>query len=301
MTIGCSGEESSNDNSDNNNNPSSEKRIYKMGIHSIQSCDDYDYIIADSLKISYNNQGFSYLQRTFEYECNEDEWTFADYNFWSDVSVQQIGNNLITEFQYIEDNSPSVNGNVLEMPLNSDGYITNIPFPSNEDGYLSWDFEYNSSYLSLVTITEIDTFQPQNIISNYSYNWQNGNIQSITKSTNSEHFGQDSYTYEYSNLLNRSKLFGYTVDYGSDCFDPLFSTFCGKPPNNLPSRIIRQRNDSGNWGFSSTRVYDYDYVLDNEGYVLFVNTSLNITSTQAATGIVNESTTEWTLELEYTN
>ena len=290
LIFACSSDDSSNTN-DNNDNTTIEKRISKLGIHSIQSCDDIEnystHLMTDSLIVSYSNQDFSFLRRTFEYDCGESEWYVEDYDFWSDVNVQRIGNNLITDWQSLSDNNSS-EGFTDEFPLNNDGYIENIMY---DNSLLS--FEYNNGYLSQIN--------SDNMVSIFT--WQNNNLQNITQNGVVGDFEQVTYNFDYSEILNKSNLFGGFDYWGTfpenNIFDPLFGKFCGNPSSNLPTKITRQRNDT--WIGSDTTTFDYEYTLDNEGYVMFITISLNIIYNHTGENFEGEFNRQWTLEIEYTN
>ena len=188
------------DDDSNTTNASLERSISKIGIHDIQTCsyevNFFNEIRGDSLKLAYtNNKLSSVLGRTYVFNCFENDWSFADYDSWSVINFEYTENYLIIN---------QVGTIALECPINSDGYITSIP-QRQSDGSLGWDFEYSNGYLTKITINEY----PDNydIISTLS--WVNENLISIDLNNQNPTLGNDNcnITYEYSDQLNKSKLF----------------------------------------------------------------------------------------------
>ncbi|MGC6413535.1 MAG: hypothetical protein ACON5K_02420 [Bacteroidia bacterium] len=292
LIFACSSDDSNNDNS---NNPNSEIRISKLGLHSIQSCSSQAEIMSDSIKMNYNGQGFSSMLRQYRQYCYENDWNFADYDGWVDENVEIFDDNLILDYQYLADNPEDNFGGALQISLNNDGNISYIPHESQEDGYLSWSFEYNNGYVSQVVINEIDDYSSTGFIeSTYTYNWLNGNLQEVNVSYNNS---TSIVSYQYTDLINNARLFsGWSAL--SDLavpFNPLFSNFCGRTTEKLPS-VITYYNQANTDDFNSTRIYEFDYIFDNDGYVKFIVISLDYTNNFGESGDA-----QWTLEIEYTN
>jgi hypothetical protein len=294
LIFACSSEDSSGTNGDNSNNFNSEKRIAKIGLHSIQSCSSGARIKSDSIIMNYNNQGFSFMQRHYSRYCYENDWNFADYDGWVDENVEIIDNNLIVDYQYLADNPEDNFGGVLQISLNSDGNISNIPPASQEDGFLSWSFEYDNGYVSQMVINEIDDYSSTGYIeSTYVYSWLDGNLQEINVSSDNS---SASVSYQYTDITNNAKLFsGIVMRSFAEPFNPLYSNFCGRTPEKLPSTIT-YHNQSNTGDFNYSRTYEFDYIFDNDGYVKFIVISHNDVESN---GYVGDA--QWTLEIEYTN
>ena len=145
LIFACGSDDSDNDNS---YNPNSEIRIAKLGLHSIQSCVGSTEIVSDSIIMNYNSQGFSYMRRHYQRDCDENDWFFLDYDGSEEENIEIIDNNLIGDYQYVADNPEDNYGFVRQISLNSDGNISYIPHVSQEDGNLSYSFEYNNGYVS---------------------------------------------------------------------------------------------------------------------------------------------------------
>ena len=293
LIFACSSDDSSN-NDDNNTN--SEIRIAKLGLHSIQSCVGSADIVSDSIIMNYNSQGFSFMQRHYSRDCYENDWNFLDYDGSEEMNIEIIDNNLIEDYQYVADNPEDNIGFVRQISLNSDGNISYIPHASQEDGYLSFSFEYNNGYVSQMVVNEIDSFYSEGYIESiYTYNWQNGNLQEINSVSNNS---TRSVSYQYTDITNNAKLFsGVVYRSFSEPFNPIYSNFCGSTSEKLPSLIIyTDEENDGLWSSSSTTTYEFDYIFDNDGYVKFIVVSVSKIHTNGEGGDA-----QWTLEFEYTN
>ena len=284
----CSDDDSSDTNDNNAINPSLEKRISQMGIHDIQTCSSRVY--GDSIKFTYaNNKLSSALARTYEFNCYENDWEYADYDRWNEVNLEYTENYLIINY---------VGTIALECPLDSDGNITSVP-QRQSDGYRGWDFEYSNGYLTKATQNEyLDDYD---IID--TLNWDNDNLTSIDRSytTNSLSQYQDNSTiiFQYSNQLNKSELFPAGAYVLNRTYNILFS-HCGRTSKNLPSQAFIQYYNQN--GLTSNKKYEYDYILDDDGYVRF----LTITRTEISYDSWDDTYSDpveniWTLEFEYTN
>ena len=83
----CTDDDSSDTNDNNATNPSLEKRISQMGIHDIQTCSSW--VKGDSIKFTYaNNKLSSALARTYEFDCYENDWGYADYDRWYEINYE---------------------------------------------------------------------------------------------------------------------------------------------------------------------------------------------------------------------
>ena len=293
LIFACSSDDSDNDNS---YNPNSEIRIAKLGLHSIQSCVGSADIVSDSIIMNYNSQGFSYMRRHYSRNCYQNDWSFVDYDGSEEENIEIIDNNLIGDYHYVADNPEDNYGLVRQISLNSDGNISYIPHASQEDGYMSFSFEYNNGYVAQMVVNEIDSFYSAGYIeSTYTYNWQNGNLQEISSVSNNS---TRSVSYQYTDITNNAKLFSGVVYRGfSEPFNPLESNFCGSTSEKLPSLISYTDTESDDlWSSSNTKTYVFDYILDNDGYVNFIVISANYINTNGEGGDA-----QWTLEIEYTN
>ena len=291
LFFACSSDDSS-DTNDDTNNFNSEKRIAKIGLHSIQSCFSEASIKSDSIIMNYNNQGFSYMQRHYSRYCTSNDWNFSDYDGWADENVEIIDNNLIVDYQYLADNPENNYGGVLQISLNSDGNISNIPHPSQENGSLSFSFEYDNGYVSQMVINEIDDYSSTGYVEKtYVYSWLDGNLQEISVSLDNS---TDSVSYQYTDITNNARLFsGIILRSFAEPFNPIYSNFCGRTPGKLPSAIVYHNQNTDDYNYKS---YEFDYILDNDGYVKFIVISFNYIDSYG-----NGGDAQWTLEIEYTN
>jgi hypothetical protein len=280
------------DDDSNTTNASLERSISKIGIHDIQTCsyevNFFNEIRGDSLKLAYtNNKLSSVLGRTYVFNCFENDWSFADHDSWSVINFEYTENYLIIN---------QVGTIALECPINSDGYITSIP-QRQSDGSLGWDFEYSNGYLTKITINEYP--DDYDIISTLS--WVNENLISIDLNNQHPTLGNDNcnITYEYSDQLNKSKLFVGGLYALEDVYSILFLN-CGRSSKNLPTQVFCQYYNQN--GLTDSTKFEYDYILDNDGYVRFLTikrTDINYDDWNDTYSAPSENI--WTLELEYTN
>jgi hypothetical protein len=280
----CSDDDSSDTNDNNATNPSLEKRISQMGIHDIQTCSSR--VNGDSIKFTYaNNKLSSALVRTYEFNCYENDWGYADYDRWYEVNFEHTENYLIIN---------QVGTIALECPLDNDGNITSIP-QRQSDGYLGWDFEYSNGYLTKTTLNEYPN--DYDVIS--TLNWDNDNLISIERDHQSQYHDSSTITFQYSDKLNKSELFVGGEYSLNDVYDILFLD-CGRTSKNLPSQAFVQYYNQN--GLTSSNKYEYDYILDDDGYVRF----LTIARTHISYSDWDDTYSDpveniWTLEFEYTN
>ena len=280
----CSNDDSSDTNDNNATNPSLEKRISQMGIHDIQTCSSNLY--GDSLKFTYaDNKLSSALVRTSRISCYENDWNYANDDVWNEVNFEYTENYLIINI---------VGSLALECPLDNDGNITSIPQRHN-DGSLGWDFEYSNGYLTKTTLNEYPN--DYDVISTLS--WDNDNLISIERDQQSQSHDSSTITFQYSNQLNKSELF-IGGEYSLNNVYGILFLHSGRSSKNLPSQAFIQYYNQN--GLTSNNKYEYDYILDDDGYVRFLTiTRTNINYIDWDDTYSDPVENIWTFEIEYTN
>ena len=280
----CTDDDSSDTNDNSTTYPSLEKRISQMGIHNIQTCSSQVY--GDSAKFTYaNNKLSSVLSRRYNFDCYQNDWEYADYDSWDEINYEYTENYLIINL---------VEAFVLECPLDNDGNITSIP-QRQIDGSLGWDFEYSNGYLTKTTLNEYP--DDYDVISTLS--WDNDNLISIERDHQSQYHDSSTITFQYSDQLNKSELIFGAFSLPNYVHNFLFLQY-GSSSKNLPSQAFVQYYNQN--GLTDSTEYDYDYILDDDGYVRF----LTITRTDIYYSEWDDTYSDpveniWTLEFEYTN
>jgi len=283
LIFACSDDDSSDTNDNNATNPSLEKRISQMGIHDIQTCSSS--VRVDSIKFTYaNNKLSSALGRVVDFFCYENDWDYG-YDGLYEINYEYTENYLIIN---------QVGTIALECPLDSDGNITSVP-QRQSDGYLGWDFEYTNGYLTKTTLNEYP--DDYDVISTLS--WDNDNLISIERDQQSPFHDSSTITFQYSDKLNKSELFVGGEYSLNDVYDILFLD-CGRSSKNLPSQAFVQYYNQN--GLTSSNKYEYDYILDDDGYVRFLTIARTDISYNSWDDTYSDPVENiWTLEFEYTN
>lgn len=170
-----------------------------------------------------------------------------------------------TEYQYFSDKIVVSNfGNnvgVNEVYFDDNGHITGTSSIIFDNGYL----------------VEYGVFDIQ---------WQNGNMVRVDDNSNSSYR-----TLTYSNLENKTNFLGNLLSslvFFEENVPLIASGILGKVSNKLPSSIT-------NFYTNATRVENIDYILDDEGYPIYINVN-EISSYEN-----DNSERNYTLKLTYTN
>jgi len=250
---------SSDDSSDTNDNNTTEKKIL-----SIEIIEDDDLCIAGyNYSYSYDNDNITLATGQYYISsCLSQGWTEWEYN-----------EPFNTEYQYFSDKIVVSNfGNnvgVNEVYFDDNGHITGVSSWENLGDY---QIIFDNGFL-----VEYGLFDIQ---------WQNGNMVRVDDNSNSSYR-----TLTYSNLENKTNFLGNLLSslvFFEENVPLIASGILGKLSNKLPSSIT-------NFYTNETQVKNIDYILDDEGYPIYINVN-EISSYE------NEnSERNYTLKLTYTN
>jgi len=231
LVLACSSSENDQNNSSNNFNPP-EKLISSIYVSSVD-CSDGEMLDGYGfyrLDIYYTNNIVTGSDR---YDCDFNCDVFlgcdSEISWWD---------------QYITTGMSSYN----EFPI------------TNEGG--QYTISYNNNYVvSKVENDGTGLF--------HYYSWDDGKLTNITTYLDNEIlFGSVDFT--YSNLTNLTGLFppGPWGDAGYGLVDPLgFMGAAGNITSKLPSSIVSQQWDENTGDLESVITTNFNYQLDNEGYV----------------------------------
>jgi len=135
--------------------------------------------------------------------------------------------------------------------LNSDGLAISCKLVDNDENWVgNYTFQYSDGYLT--HISYLDDDPDYNMI--WTFTYSNGNM---TKATWRDKWDNDSYTFTYTNNLNKANILNEFI--GDDMFvhrAAFYAGILGKATKNLP-----KSNGQANVVYS----------LDNDGYVITAN------------------------------
>ena len=226
-------------------------------ILSIEIIEDNDLCI-EGYNYSYSYDDDNITLATGQYylsSCISQGWTEWEYN-----------EPFNTEYQYFSDKIVVSNfGNnvgVYEAYFDDNGHITGTSSIIFDNGYI-------------------------NKLGVFDFEWQDGNIIRVDNNQNSS-----SYVYTYSNISNKTSFILRPLLYSFSFIGeniPLYSYgLYGEKSSKLPISQTQYLNNE-------TVVFNYDYILDDEGYPIYIN--INETSDYN-----NENyERDYTMKLTYTN
>ncbi|MDA8572312.1 hypothetical protein N9K85_03310 [Flavobacteriaceae bacterium] len=244
----------------NINSNTTEKKIL-----SIEIIEDDD-LCKDGYNYSYTYDNDNITLATGQYylsSCLSQGWTEWEYN-----------EPFNTEYQYFSDKIVVSNfGNnvgVNEVYFDDNGLITGMSSWENLGDY---QIIFDNGYINKLGV--------------FDFEWQDGNIIRVDNNQNSS-----SYVYTYSNISNKTSFILRPLLYSFSFIGeniPLYSYgLYGEKSSKLPISQTQYLNNE-------TVVFNYDYILDDEGYPIYIN--INEISYYE-----NEnSERNYTLKLTYTN
>ena len=272
LVFACSSDDSSDTN--DNNNTSSERLIESYTLHSIQTCETYGtFNTANVTNCTYNNNNLitSFTSQFYEYSCFDgfiyyDEETF-NYEYFDGYLVVS-SNDGVNQFDLDE------NGNIDTHNVTQSGvtYLHNLT--------------YENDYI--VSLSGIDRYYE------VQFTYENGNLISIY--TEDENGDLDEVSITYTQYENKSKLF-HPFYFDVLSYLPSQNVY-GENNTNLPATYIRNSYSSDGELTNTDNKY-YNYIFDDDGYVIFLEEG-NYSTNYQDLNIIN-NLIEKTFEITYTN
>ena len=268
----CSSDDSSDTN--DNNNTSSERLIESYTLHSIQTCETYGTFNTDNVtNCTYNNNNLitSFTSQFYEYSCFDGFIYYEEETF----NYEYFDGYLVV----------SSNDGVNQIDLNENG---NLDTFNVRDGSITYthNITYNNNYIN--SISRTDGYWEVQFI------YDNGNL--ININTENQDGGIEEINITYTQYENKSKLFH--PFYFSELSYLPNQNFYGENITNLPATYTRN-NYSSDGELTNTYNKYYNYIFDDDGYVIFLEEG-NYSTDYQNPNIIN-NLIEKTFEITYTN